>query len=108
MANLRGQLRDKPFRDALRMEEKLAEAGEDTPALPGSLRFIARQLLIRAGGETMATREVGDRLDGKVAQAVVGDSEFDPVRIEKIEMVIIDPKNADTEGVSAATETLPI
>ncbi len=64
----RGQQRDKPFRDALRIEAKLAEEGEQTPALPGSLRFIARSLLVRAGEDTQAAREVGDRLDGKPAQ----------------------------------------
>jgi hypothetical protein len=62
--------KDKPFRDAIRMEALLAEQGEDTPAHPGSLRYIARQLLKRAGIETAAAREVGDRLDGKPAQAV--------------------------------------
>lgn len=62
--------KDKPFRDALRMEANLAESGEETPAPKGSLRWIARQLLHRAGEETAAAREVGDRLDGKPAQAV--------------------------------------
>lgn len=74
----RGQQRDKPFRDALRMEALLAENGEETPAKPGSLRFIARSLLIRAGVETAAAREVGDRLDGKPAQAVIGGDDDDP------------------------------
>lgn len=64
------QNKDKPVRDALRIEAALAEKGEDTPALPGSLRFSARQLLIRASADTAAFREVGDRLDGKPAQAV--------------------------------------
>lgn len=75
MANYksRGQQRDKPFRDALRMEACLAADGEPTPAPPGSLRYIARQLLIRAGTETAACREVADRLDGKVPQAVTGE-----------------------------------
>lgn len=62
--------KDKPFRDALKMEAALAESGEDTPAHPGSIRFIARALLNRAGLETAAAKEVGDRLDGKPAQAV--------------------------------------
>lgn len=62
--------KDKPFRDALRMEAALAESGEDCPAKKGSLRWIARQLLNRAGEETAAAKEVGDRLDGKPAQAV--------------------------------------
>lgn len=40
--------KDKPFRDAIRMEAALAEQGEDTPAHPGSLRFIARELWLKA------------------------------------------------------------
>lgn len=66
----RGQQRDKPFRDALRMEAKLAEDGEETPAKPGSLRWIARQLLVRAGDDTQSAAQVADRLDGKPAQAL--------------------------------------
>src|SRR5882757_148630 len=62
--------KDKPFRDALRMEAALAEEGDESPAKKGSLRWIARQLLNRAGEETAAAKEVGDRLDGKPAQSV--------------------------------------
>lgn len=76
------QNKDKPFRDALRMEAKAAEAGEECAAPKGSLRWIARQLLIRAGEETAASREVGDRLDGKPAQAIVGgDEEDQPIKM---------------------------
>lgn len=70
MGNLKGQLRDKPFRDAIRIEATLAENGEETPANPGSLRYIARQLLKRAGDDTVSAREVADRLDGKAAQVI--------------------------------------
>ena len=85
----RGQQRDKPFRDAIRMEAALAEQGEDTPAHPGSLRFIARELLKRAGLETAAAREIGDRLDGKPAQAIIGGEDDDPAvkTITRIELV---------------------
>lgn len=76
-----GQVRAKPFREALNMEAKLAEAGEETPAKPGSLRFICRQLLIRAGEETAAAKEVGDRLDGKPAQSIGQDEELAPVQL---------------------------
>ncbi len=62
--------KDKPFRDAIRMEAAAAENGEDCVAKKGSLRWIARQLLYRAGDDTAAAKEVGDRLDGKAAQAV--------------------------------------
>ena len=84
MANPRGQQRDKPFRDALRMEATLAENGEETPAPKGSLRWIARKLLERAGDETAAAREVGDRLDGKPAQAIIGDDSEDPISLRTI------------------------
>ena len=77
MANPRGQQRDKPFRDAIRMEAALAESGEPTPSKPGSLRWIARQLLIRAGDETQAAAQIGDRLDGKPAQAIIGGDDGD-------------------------------
>lgn len=63
------QNKDKPFRDALRME---AVAGEDDTPLPKrSLRALARKLLDEgANGDISAIREVADRLDGKVPQAV--------------------------------------
>jgi hypothetical protein len=79
------------------MEAALAEQGEDTPAHPGSLRYIARQLLIRASTETAAAREIGDRLDGKPAQAIIGGEEDDPAvkMVHKIERVIVSPPNQD-------------
>ena len=65
MANPRGQQRDKPFRDALRME--LAAAGENSKAL----RTIARKLIGQAEiGDMQAIKEIADRMDGKAAQAV--------------------------------------
>ena len=95
MANPTGKSgpRDKPFRDALRMEEKLAEAGTETPAQPGSLRYIARKLLERAGNETAAAREIGDRLDGKPAQAIIGGDEGDAPIIHEIRRVIVHEKS---------------
>lgn len=91
------QNKDKPFRDALRMEAELAEKGEESPAPRGSLRWIARQMLNRAGEETAAAREVGNRLDGKPAQAIVGGDEDDnPINVlTKIERVIVKPDNKD-------------
>lgn len=82
------------------METLLAEQGVECEALPGSLRYIARQMLIRAGQDTSAAREVGDRLDGKPAQAIVGDDEHDPVNVlQRIEYVVIDPANPGSEEV---------
>ena len=100
--------KDKPFRDALRMEAVLAEEGDESPAHKGSLRWIARQLLIRAGEETAAAREVGDRLDGKPAQAIIGGDEDDPAvsHVHRIERVIVDPKQPETgDGQSVPSAT---
>lgn len=88
------QNKDKPFRDALRIEAALADSGEESPAHRGSLRWIARQMLNRAGEDTAAAREVGDRLDGKPAQAIVGDNGEDPINVlQRIERVIVRPKD---------------
>lgn len=78
------QNKDKPFRDALRLV--IADA-EDNPR---KLRRIAEKLFDQAaGGDVQAIKEVADRLDGKVAQAIVGGDEDDnPVRVIKtIEIV---------------------
>ena len=89
--------KDKPFREAIRMEAALAEEGQETPAHKGSLRWIARQLLERAGAETAAAREIGDRLDGKPAQAIVGGEDDDnPIKFTRIELVGVRPTTEDT------------
>lgn len=63
--------KDKPFRAALRRQ-----ASEN----PDLLDKIALKLLeLAASGDVPAAREIGDRLDGKVPQAVVGDNEHPPV-----------------------------
>ena len=75
-------MRDKPFRNALMLE--LKAAGEDLPAL----RTIARNLIIRAQEIDAAALAIADRLDGKPAQAIVGDDAFDPVKlVTRIELV---------------------
>src|SRR5215831_10766071 len=59
----RGQQRDKPYREALRME--LAAAGEDLK----KLREIAKVHIARCeAGDMQAIKELADRLDGKPAQ----------------------------------------
>lgn len=81
-----GRAKARPFRDALMMECKSAENEEPCIAPKGSLRWNARQLLER--GETVAIRELADRLDGKVPQGIVGDDESDPISIVgRIELV---------------------
>jgi hypothetical protein len=80
----RGQKRDKPFRDALRME--IDHAGTNHKAL----RRVARALIKRAqAGDVAAIREIGDRLDGKVPQVIGGDRE-NPIQFARIERVIVE------------------
>lgn len=77
----RGQQRDKPYRDALRMEQLALANGEVIPHPIGSLRAIAQARLISAcaaDGQADA-REIADRLDGKVPQAIGGSDELPPV-----------------------------
>lgn len=93
---LGSQNKDKPYRDALRIEAALLEKGEDSPAHRGSLRWIARQQMLKAGDDTSAAKEIADRLDGKVPQAVVGDDDSDPINVvHKIERVIVRPQHSD-------------
>lgn len=70
-----GRPKEKPFRDALRAE--LAALGDDDPK---ALRGLARNLLKIAAGDDglQAIKEVADRMDGKVPQAVIGGEESDP------------------------------
>jgi hypothetical protein len=64
------QNKDKPFRDALRA------AIADTDGEFKKLRKVADALVFKANqGDVAAIREIADRLDGKVPQAIVGDDE---------------------------------
>jgi hypothetical protein len=58
--------KDKPFREALRMEEKELAAGNVMEHPQGSLRWNAQLLLMR--GDTPSIQQIADRLDGKPAQ----------------------------------------
>jgi len=91
MANPRGQQRDKPFRDALRM------AITDSKGNFKKLRKIADALADKAiSGDVQAIKEVADRLDGKVAQSITGDDELDPIKvISEIRHVIVESGHAD-------------
>jgi hypothetical protein len=69
-----GNFKEKPFRDALR--KVLYENDRE------ALDKIARALVKRAAqeGDPVAVREIADRLEGKVPQAIVGDDEHEPIR----------------------------
>jgi phage I-like protein len=72
----RGQQRDKPYREALRME--LAAAGDNMK----ELREIAKAHIAKCKeGDLQAIRELADRLDGKPTQMLEhSDGEGRPLR----------------------------
>jgi hypothetical protein len=91
-----GRKAEKPFRDALRLE--LAAVGEDQRAL----RQIARNLIKMAmdeDGKLDAIKELADRSDGKVPQAIVGDDEQDAINIvTKVIREIVRPQPNNPNG----------
>ncbi len=98
-----GKHKERIFRNALLME--LKAAGEDMP----ELREAARGLISRAKGDNIACKELADRVDGKVPQAIVGDDNEDPIRaaITIIENIIEHPgnKTEDDDGGSVPPAT---
>ena len=89
----KGGRKEKPWRDALIRAIKRKEEGL---SVGRALELIADKCLADAiDGDKDARREIAERLDGKVAQAIVGDSDEDPINvITKIERVIVDGDNA--------------
>ena len=84
-----GQWSGKPFRDALRTEEKELEKGVVVKHPKGSLRWNAQKLLLE--GSHQSIKEVADRLDGRPAQAIIGGDEGDPaLQISEIRHTIVD------------------
>ncbi len=76
---LGAQNKDKPFRDALRMETIALANGEVIKHPRGSLRWNAQALLMQA--KTEAIREIADRLDGKVPQGHGQDEELGGIQL---------------------------
>lgn len=72
---------DKLMRDAL-MLELHKETSDDTGKKIKKLRLVARKLIDKAiDGDVPAIREINDRIDGKVPQALIGDKDAPPVQI---------------------------
>lgn len=87
----RGAWAEKAWRDALRVA--VMRPASDKPPKPKTTLDELALSLISAGkaGDVPALKEIGDRLDGKVPQAVVGGDENDqPIRhVHRVELVAL-------------------
>lgn len=89
-----GRKQEKPFRDALRME--LAKLQDNDQR---GLRKVASALIEAAeGGDMQAIKELADRIDGKVPQAISGDEENPLTMVHRIERHIVRPDATDPNG----------
>lgn len=71
--------KEKSFANMLNIAIKEAVEGSDKT----KLRAVADALVEKAmSGDVQAIKEVADRIDGKVPQAVVGDAEHEPVTLK--------------------------
>lgn len=88
------QNKDKPYRDALRMEIAAAGTAEDPHA---ALRKVARRhLKLAENGDMAAIKELADRMDGKPAQETTAEVTH---TYEKIVREIVHPENKDGPGI---------
>lgn len=71
--NPSGRPKSKPFRDAI--QRALDEAGSDKDALQAVATALVGKAMM---GDVPAIKELADRMDGKVAQAIIGGEEDDP------------------------------
>lgn len=87
--NPEGSKKRKIWRDAIDRAIKRREQDD-----PLALEKLADKLLgAVADGDVGAMKELGDRMDGKVAQAIIGGDEDDPtVKVQAIVRRIVDPK----------------
>lgn len=92
--------KEKSFANMLNIAIKEAVAdGSKT-----KLRAVADALVDKAiAGDVQAIKEVADRLDGKVPQALVGDDEHDPINlVTEIRRTIVNAGNPDLGGLPPA------
>lgn len=88
--------KEKSFANMLNIAIK--EASKDGSST--KLRDVADALVEKAiSGDVQAIKEVADRLDGKVPQAVVGDDDAPPINlVTRIERHIVRPNSKAGDG----------
>lgn len=90
-----GRRKEKPFRDALMLVLNEGEdVAPDGPRARNKIRAVASQLVAKAmDGDVGAIKEIGDRVDGKVAQQqiITGDEDGGPVQTETRSFIVNHP-----------------
>ena len=88
-------MKDKAWAAALKRAVNRESAGKGSAKW---LDVIAERVCVdAAGGDNSSFREIGDRLDGKPAQALkVSGDEENPLAVSIIERTIVDPKNTNS------------
>lgn len=87
--NPKNRWSEKLWRDAIRVAVNRAQ---DDPTKGKKLMALADALVaVGMAGDVAALREIGDRLDGKVPQALIGgDDEDNPIQVSVIQRSIVD------------------
>lgn len=90
---------DKLMRNALILALN-REAEDADGRITRKLNLVAAKLVEKAiEGDVPAIREINDRVDGKVPQAVIGNDDSDPISIvATIKRVIVDANAKDRDG----------
>lgn len=94
----RNAAKSKRWQDAL--NKALARFTTETIPAGEALDAIAESVVAKAVmGDKDCWQEISNRLDGKVAQAIIGDSDADPIRvISRIERVLVRANADDSDG----------
>lgn len=101
MANPNGRPpKERCFANMLRIAINEAVAGGGGT----KLRAVADALVAKGmDGDVSAIKEIADRLDGKVPQAIVGDDSEPPIAITRIERLVVDSPNTNAPGLPATS-----
>lgn len=88
-----GRPKTKPWKDALERAMAKLDAGEPVGT---TLTRIAERCAAQAlEGDKDARREIAERFDGKVPQALVGDDDHPPLAVSLIELVAPGAESSD-------------
>ena len=89
----------KRWQDALHKALTRFESDDGKVKAGEALDKIAETVVSKAlAGDKDAWQEIGNRLDGRVPQAIVGDDGEPPVRVEQIKRVIVGANSPDPDG----------